>query len=370
VDDRRPPAPAAWAAATVGVTLGALIGAVLLAPRSAAPGAALALLVFVGSSVHVAASAWLVTLTEVRAQARLHPFRFLWCPVLLIGGATGAAMPLPPHVLSRLLLVYFAWQLWHYQRQNLGFVALAARSSGVTGSTTKERRVIMVAGGAGVVGLVSRPAALQLGVSGVSGVSSWAWPLAVGALGASIVIGIWLLIRRPSSDRSPALVGVTVMTLVFPLPLFVFTSPFASIGGMTIAHGLQYLVFVGAIAAGNAGPGRRVTGVAAMVVIALTFGAALATASHLHGGGAATRSIYGAYLGLVMTHFVIDAGTWRLRDPIPRRLLARCVPSLLGYPDRRVGGHAAGTHVGWADEFVSANESDRLYVSTPGRAPD
>jgi hypothetical protein len=328
VDKRRRPAPAAsaWAATTVAITVGALGGAAWLAPRTATPGAALALLLFVGSSVHVAATAWIGTLPEVRSQAFLHPFRFFGCPVLLIAAATGAALVLPPHVLSRLLLGYFGWQLWHYQRQNLGFVALAACASGVTSPTRWERRVINAAGAAGVVSVVSHPAALQLGVPAMLG---WAWPLAAGSLVASIGVGAWFLIRRPRSDRSPAFVGLTAMALLFPIPLFVFSSPFAALGGITIAHGLQYLVFVGTIAAGHAGPGRRVNSVAAMLVVALSFGAALAAASHLHNGGTVTRSLYGAYLGLVMTHFVVDAGTWRLRDPLPRQLLSRCVPSLV-----------------------------------------
>ncbi|MCW2930448.1 MAG: hypothetical protein JWM19_1410 [Actinomycetia bacterium] len=45
------------------------------------------------------------------------------------------------------------------------------------------------------------------------------------------------------------------------------------------------------------------------------------------------------YLGVVMAHFVIDAGLWRLRDPFPRRFLASRVPYLLqarGLPPGKV----------------------------------
>jgi hypothetical protein len=31
-----------------------------------------------------------------------------------------------------------------------------------------------------------------------------------------------------------------------------------------------------------------------------------------------------------MTHFVVDAGLWRLRDEFPRRWLTERVPQLLG----------------------------------------
>jgi hypothetical protein len=38
------------------------------------------------------------------------------------------------------------------------------------------------------------------------------------------------------------------------------------------------------------------------------------------------------YLGVVMAHFVIDAGLWRLRDSFPRRFLASRMPYLLRTP--------------------------------------
>ena len=51
-------------------------------------------------------------------------------------------------------------------------------------------------------------------------------------------------------------------------------------------------------------------------------GALLSGASHLHGFPPAIRLVFGAYLGVVTAHFVIDAGFWRMRDPFPRAFLA------------------------------------------------
>ena len=33
------------------------------------------------------------------------------------------------------------------------------------------------------------------------------------------------------------------------------------------------------------------------------------------------RAAFGAYLGLVMWHFVLDAGIWRLREPFQRQYM-------------------------------------------------
>ena len=73
----------------------------------------------------------------------------------------------------------------------------------------------------------------------------------------------------------------------------------------------------------------RALSLALLVNIALIGGGMLETASHLHGHAGIARGLYGAYLGVVMAHFVVDAGLWRLRDPFPRRFLASRVPYLV-----------------------------------------
>jgi hypothetical protein len=103
------------------------------------------------------------------------------------------------------------------------------------------------------------------------------------------------------------------------------------VAGLTIAHGLQYLLLVGLLAGGapaGAAPSPPV-GVVLMVNIALVAGLGLNQAAHLHSAQGIARGVYGAYLGLVMAHFVIDAGLWRLRDEFPRSFLTQRLPYLL-----------------------------------------
>ena len=73
--------------------------------------------------------------------------------------------------------------------------------------------------------------------------------------------------------------------------------------------------------------------------VALIGGVALNAASHLHGSGPGGRLVFGAYLGAVTAHFVVDAGVWRLRDRFPRDFMARRLPYLvpLGPGGRRPG---------------------------------
>ena len=51
-----------------------------------------------------------------------------------------------------------------------------------------------------------------------------------------------------------------LMGLFFSVPVFVFASPYAAVGGMTIADGMQYLLLVSLVAACL--PGRGLLGAA------------------------------------------------------------------------------------------------------------
>jgi hypothetical protein len=296
-------------------------------PGSAPAGVGLAWLLFVGSSAHVAATGWLYTLPEVRAYARQHPARLVRVPAALIAASAAAAAFISPALIAWCLLPYYAWQFFHFQKQNVGMAALAASVRAVPSPRPAERRAMMTAGYAGIAALVARPDLLQLGI-GRDPLAPLYRAAAVVFAGA-LVAGVAALARRPAGDRAGWFCVIYLISLGFWIPAFVFSSPYAAVGGMTIAHGLQYLLLVGMVAAGNGQGHGRAVRLAVLCNIALAGGALLSAASHLHGAAPAGRLLFGAYLGAAMAHFVIDAGLWRLRDPFPRAFLASRAPSLM-----------------------------------------
>ena len=233
------------------LSAGAFSGAVVLAPpASAAPVRGLAWLLFLGSSVHVAATGWLYTLPDVRAHVAARPVRYAWIPAgLVVAGAVTAAV-LSPAAMAWLLLAYFGWQFFHFQKQNLGLAALAASIHRVRPLGRAERRALMGAGGAGILGLLAHPGLLQLRVSPAAGSMFTVAGLLFAAAAGS---GVVALVRRPAADRPAGFCAMYLMALLFSLPIFAFRSPYAAVGGMTIAHGFQYLLLVGLVAAGNRG---------------------------------------------------------------------------------------------------------------------
>jgi hypothetical protein len=322
-----------WLWTTVLLTAGALVSAVALAPPAGAPPArALTWLLFTGSSVHVASTGWLFTVPEVRAFAREHAVRCLWAPAgLVILGAVTAAV-VAPAAFRWLLLPYFGWQFYHYQKQNLGMAALAASAERVHPLLPAERRPLLLAGALSIAVLAAKPGLLGLRIAPFAHA---ALPLAGAAFGLAVTAGIAALARRDRSQRPAGFCLAYLVSLLFVLPVFCFASPYAAVGGMTVAHGLQYLLLVGLVAGGTpagADPRAarsRLVRLSVLANIALIGGAALSGASHLHDGAAPWRLLFGAYLGVVMAHFVIDAGLWRMRDPLARRFVSTHLPYLV-----------------------------------------
>jgi hypothetical protein len=339
------PGARAWLWSTVAVTVGAIGVAIILAPAAGAPaGQGLAYLLFAGSSAHVASTAWFYSVPQVRGYMRQHRGRYVASPLALIGGGAATAALLPPSVIAWLLLPYFAWQFFHYQKQNLGLASLAASAYRVTGLRTAERRALLAAAIAGIAGLLAHPRLLQLPVRPALAA---AYPLAVAAFVVAVAAGLACLARRPASQRPTGFCAVYLSSLAFSVPVFVFSSPYAAVAGMTIAHGLQYVLLVGLVAAGGPGEagGQREAGgaggwrlagqrgrllqLATLGNIALAGGAILAAASGLDIAQPGFRLLFGAFLGAVMAHFVVDAGLWRLREQFPRAFLASRVPYLV-----------------------------------------
>lgn len=325
------PGARAWLAATVLVTLAAAGAAIALAPPAGAPvPEGLAFLLFTGSSVHVASTGWFYTVPEVRAHMRGHPARYIWWPIALMAGASAVAASTPRPAIYWLLLPYFGWQFFHYQKQNLGLAALCAAAQRLAPLSSAERRALTGAGLAGIAGLAGRPGLLQLPIRPPVPALL---PVAASASAVCVAAGIGCLLARPRAQRPAGFCAVYLTALAFSLPVFLFTSPYAAVAGLTVAHGLQYLLLMGLLAAGGQPRGRsgtaRTAQLAALCNIALLGGAALSVASDQLAAGPALRWLYGLFLGAVMAHFVIDAGLWRMRDQFPHAFLRSRLPYLL-----------------------------------------
>ncbi|TCJ30026.1 hypothetical protein [Nocardioides jejuensis] len=317
-----------WLVATVALTLSAICAGVLLAPpESSRVGPALTSLLFLGASVHVGSTAWFYGVPAVRCHMWRNPKRYLVVPAVLVVATVAAVLLVPRSWVPVGLLAFFAWQFFHFQKQNLGVAAIAARATGSPSLVPSERRAIVLAGCGGTAALVGRPELLRIAEAPeVPGL----FAVGVAVFAAAAGYGVVAVLSRTPTGRSPAFLVVYLTSLLFFAPVFLFDSPYAAVAGITIAHGLQYLLLMGLLAAApNETGARSVVGVLVLVNVAVVVGLGLSQASHFHEAHGWTRAFYGIYLGLVMSHFVIDAGLWRLRDEFPRAFLTQRLPGLL-----------------------------------------
>ena len=308
-----------WLRITVGVTaLGFAASAFGSLGGAAGADLAFTALLFLATSVHVASTGWLYSLSEVRNVASSRPWRMVILPLCLVVVSAAVAALSPVGLMQWLLVPFFAWQLYHYSRQNLGLACLASLTQRVPSLTPTERRFLTSSAIFGISGVVARVGLLNTGLHWTSRLL-----LGVAALGfgLSVAAGLLAHFARPSSSRSVSSSALFVVALAFSLPVFLFSSPYLAIGGMTLAHGLHYLVLVGFVASSGRSAESRRFSWALLLNVALVGGGLLALASHLHGGGAGERLMFGAYLGVVMSHFVVDSALWRQSNEASRTFM-------------------------------------------------
>lgn len=234
---------------------------------------------------------------DLRPFLRAHPARCFAAPILLMLVFGTVYEVAPREVLQLVIAGFVCWQLHHFAKQNVGMLSFWCRANGLAGSDQTERRLIVATGVAGMLGIA------PLLPSYAGGRLPFAQALWVTGAVLLLVVGV-VMVRRAELERRLPLLAVAV----FFLPLFLFPSnPAAAILGFGAAHGAQYYLMVGHLAA----PRRWLFPVLASFAVV---GYLLMTAP-------SAGWWRGVVTGVTMAHFVVDAGMWRMKDPERRAYL-------------------------------------------------
>jgi len=258
-------------------------------------------------AAHVPTTASFYLDRSLRPYLMRHRTRFVVAPACVVIGGAALAWWAPARAVAAAFSLLIAWQLHHFTRQNLGMVSFLLRSARRPAITLEERKLVNLTGVAGILGLAPRYAGLPGFGTSVQQLL-WLAGLLALALAAVRLVMIW-----PSDPlRAVALLFV----VGFYLPLFLYrTDAFTATVAYSAAHGAQYLLMTGHVAAGRS---RRllVTWIVVLATLAVAGGYLLDRASMLNGTD--LRWLYGIGLGITAAHFIVDAGVWRLRDPDQR----------------------------------------------------
>jgi hypothetical protein len=276
---------------------------------------------FLGANFHVASTGWFYTDPEIRSLFRAHPVRYLIVPCVLVLGSAAAFYLLDQSPRLYLVAGFICWQLWHYQKQNVGVLSFIAAGTDGTPLSIWERRTLGLSAIAGILGFFSvaqaGPPSLSAGPMSLS-----AEFLLLHQIGAAIcwllpIVFCFAVVKNPVLRTNKLRLLFFLFGTLFFFPTFVFTDSLSELAGYGMAHGLQYLVFMGFVSVGKH---KAMTSLVKLLIIA-TCGALIldrAASAQSWPDFSYGYAIYGAFVGVVMAHFVLDTGIWRLREPFQR----------------------------------------------------
>jgi hypothetical protein len=274
------------------------------------------LLLFLGAAGHVGASFFFYGDADVRHFMRDKRARYLGLPIAIVVGAAVFFATAGPEGRAFALVLFWIWQVHHFTRQNHGILAFVSRADGIA-VRRSERLAITLSD------LAAIPATLVfVAPYGRTPLADHAWTLHTGAL---LVFAcawvVYLVSLRPGQLRAAPLRGLVMLTLMlFYLPLFVFEDALSAVFVYLVAHGLQYLVFMGFVV--RRPDARRLRNGLLLVACTLVVGASIDLTRLPGRFGALGPALIGVSYGIVVWHFLLDAGVWRLSESFQRRYMA------------------------------------------------
>jgi hypothetical protein len=273
---------------------------------------------FLGGHAHVASTAFFYTDPVMRQHFRENRVRYVWIPIGLVLGTGLFYVTAPPALAKGFLLFYFMWQTHHYQRQNFGILSFLAASTDRQPVRWIERLCLELAVVCGMLALV-KVYGLSTGTA-LEPFTDWIYRTAgVCYLFVPVLILIAVATTPALRQNLMRLLALTLFA-AFYVPSFMFSDPAAATLGYALAHGLQYLVFMSFV--GVSRP-RPLVGLITVSVFAIGGGLLLTVMSGALSDSALGKLLFGMALGGVMSHFVIDAGVWKLRQPFQRQYMRR-----------------------------------------------
>jgi hypothetical protein len=288
---------------------------------------------FLGTA-HVPATFFFYTDSDFSSIIHSHRARYIYVPIVLTISMGLCFMLARPAVQGIILLAYWAWQAFHYGRQNIGVYAFSSIAE--TGSAPHKAEKIAIDAGT-IVGILG-----TFKVMGASVTPALLQPIfdLLYRLGFLAFIGVFMLgiaIYIRYFKETTVLKTLLFFTCVsFFFPVFLSTSQNIGFLSYAIAHGLQYMIFISVIAFSDEQGGTAGRTAASnawkvflfVIVLGLAFWKVGALKQFSFIGGSTIYSsavdfMVGAVLGATMAHFLIDAGAWKLSQTLQRRYITQ-----------------------------------------------
>lgn len=267
------------------------------------------------STMHVGLTAFFYADSEYRAVVRAKWQYYIAFPVVMIVTAGLISSTFPVNGIIYVMMFYHAWLLFHYGRQNYGILAFAA-AAGRTG-----RPHILAKAGlhlvpiGGILGSYSVLSQAQASLAGphLGLIFNVGVVLTVIGIGCAVMAAI-LSYRQNKNIRHAFFM---VLLSFFYVPTFFFDNYMQAIMGYAIAHALQYFIFMVFLAGGSKNHSSTQSFFVLFLAMICVWLIILLTREK-NIWGDFQPFVAGAALGLIMWHFIMDAGFWKLSIPWQR----------------------------------------------------
>lgn len=267
---------------------------------------------------HVSATGYFFTDRRMRSHFNSQANQYYGIPVLLVVSVAIFCTFLNSTGLELLGAAFFAWQLWHYQKQNFGLLSFVCAGTDKVPLSIWERRTLALAAIAGILGFFHKGSVNLPQYTTQLTFLYQAGALLYFAVPVSFMLA---LVTNPALRKNRLRLAFFALGASFFLPTYLFDDGLLAIAlGYALGHGLQYLVFMGFVSVKSEKPF-----LSAFILFLFAFFGGLLLVRVMGAQYAMTypyaNLVHGALLGVVMSHFVLDARIWRLREKFQREYL-------------------------------------------------
>jgi len=278
-------------------------------------------LLLVLSTMHVGLTSYFYLDRDYRTYVAKHRGFYIFLPAAVILAAGSITSVFGSAGVIYLQLFYHAWLLFHYGRQNYGILAFTAIATKSARPRKAEKAALHLAPIGGILAAHGVFKPFQDSAFAAYGEASVAVGAALTAAAFALAcIAIFGHVREKASIWRSLML---ILLSLFYLPTFFFDTYTQAVLSYAIAHALQYFVFMSYLATGTkrVAPSRSI---ALLAVGALATWTIILSLREKAFWGPIMPFVTGAALGLVMWHFIMDAGLWRLsqqwqRDQVKER---------------------------------------------------
>lgn len=308
----------------------------LSVPQTGAPFslATLKLIILYVGTAHAPATIYFYMDRGFSEVIRNHKARYVYLPiaVTILSGLIFAFSSTA--VQAYVLLIYWAWQAFHYGRQNIGVYAFASIAQ--TGKSPRKAEKLAIDLGT-VCGIFGTFKVLGMAVAPGYLHQTFNYLYLAGTIGfiGVFIFSIFVYVKY-FSDTTFVKTLFFFTSVFFFFPVFISTDLNVAFLSYAMAHGLQYLIFMTTISlnSGDVDSSKkfRYSNVLKLAALVIIIAFAFSGVGWFKNSEATRNSLLfmrcadfliGAILGTTMAHFLIDASAWKLSMALQRTYITR-----------------------------------------------